>query len=93
MKAPFSKNQIISCVAVGLLMIGSAAYAGNVSKARHPNLAAAQNLIERAINKVTLAQKANEYDMDGHAAKAKDLLDQAYAEIKLAAEAANANKK
>ena len=93
MKVPFSKNQVISCVAVGLLMIGSAAYAGNVSKARHPNLAAAQNLIERAVTKVTLAQKANEYDMDGHAAKAKELLDQAYAEIKLAAEAANQNKK
>ena len=93
MKAPFSKSQVISCFAVGLLMLGSAAYAGNVSKARHPNLAAAQNLIEKAVNRVSMAQKANEYDMDGHAAKAKDLLDQAYAEIKLAAEAANANHK
>ena len=93
MKAPFSKSRIIGCVAIGLLMIGSAAYAENVSKARHPNLAAAQNLIERAVNKVSMAQKANEYDMDGHAAKAKELLDQAYAEIKLAAEAANQKKK
>jgi len=32
---------------------------------------------------------ANEFDMGGHAARAKDLLDQAYREIKLAAEAAN----
>jgi hypothetical protein len=62
-----------------------------VSKALHPNLAEAQKLIERAINKVTMAQKANEYDMGGHAAKAKALLDQAFEEIKLAARAANAN--
>ena len=35
---------------------------------------------------------ANEFDMNGHAAKAKALLDEAYSEIKLAAEAANRNK-
>jgi len=84
---------IVSCVLAGFLFFGIAAYAGNVSKTRHPNLAAAQMFIEKAVNKVTLAQKANEYDMDGHAAKAKELLDQAYIEIKLAAEAANENRK
>ena len=93
MKSPFRKGQIINFVAIGCLALGSVVYAGNVSKGRHPNLAAAQGLIEKAVHRVSMAQKANEFDMDGHAAKAKDLLDQAYAEIKLAAEAANANKK
>ena len=64
----------------------------NVSAKKHPNIAAAQKLVEQAFAKVTAAQKANEYDMDGHAAKAKDLLEQASNELKLAAEAANANK-
>lgn len=39
------------------------------------------------------AQKANEWDMQGHAQKAKDLLDQANSELKLAAQAANRNAK
>ncbi len=64
----------------------------NVSAKKHPNIAAAQKLASQAFDKITAAQKANEYDMDGHAAKAKDLLEQANAELKLAAEAANANK-
>jgi hypothetical protein len=61
----------------------------NVSAAKHPNLAAAQKLCAQAFDKLEAAQKANEYDMDGHAAKAKDLLKTANDEIKLAAEAAN----
>jgi len=63
----------------------------NVSKERHPNLAAAQKLSAQAFEKLEAAQKANEYDMDGHAQKAKDFLKQANDEIKLAAEAANKN--
>jgi hypothetical protein len=63
-----------------------------VSMARHPNLAEAQDFIQNAIDKISAAQGANEYDMNGHAAKAKDLLNQAYAELKLAAEAANAKR-
>ena len=65
----------------------------NVSAARHPNLAAAQKLVTQAFEKLEAAQKANEYDMDGHAQKAKDLLKTVNDEIKLAAEAANKNAK
>jgi hypothetical protein len=65
----------------------------NVSGARHPNLAAAQRLSRNAWQKVVDAQQANEWDMQGHAQKAKDLLDQANSELKLAAGAANRNKK
>ena len=64
----------------------------NVSAKAHPNLHAAQKFLNEAFHKITAAQKANEYDMEGHAAKAKELIEQASAEIKLAAEAANENK-
>jgi hypothetical protein len=61
----------------------------NVSIAKHPNLAAAQKLVAQALEKLETAQKANEYDMDGHAQKVRELLQTANDEIKLAAEAAN----
>lgn len=63
----------------------------NVSAGRHPNIAAAQRLCDQAFNRISDAQRANEWDMDGHAAKAKELLDQANRELKLAAQAANHN--
>ncbi len=61
----------------------------NVSPHKHPNLAAAQRLSREAWEKITAAQQANEWDMNGHAAKAKELLDQVNNELKLAAETAN----
>lgn len=67
-----------------------AAPAQNVSAKKHPNLAAAQHLATQAYDKVIAAQKANEFDLGGHAAKAKDLLEQATRELKAAAETANA---
>ncbi|HTP67524.1 MAG TPA: hypothetical protein VMJ35_01340 [Dongiaceae bacterium] len=65
----------------------------NVSGKKHPNLAAAQRLSTEAYEKITAAQQANEWDMNGHAAKAKDLLEQVNRELKEAAEAANKNHK
>ena len=61
----------------------------NVSGARHPNLAAAQRLSQQAWQRIVQAQEANEFDMQGHAQKAKNLLDEANKELKMAAEAAN----
>jgi hypothetical protein len=61
----------------------------NISAGRHPNLAAAQRLSEQAWQKIVAAQEANEWDMQGHAQKAKNLLDEANKELKAAAEAAN----
>lgn len=61
----------------------------NVSSARHPNLAAAQKLSRQAWEKVSEAQRANEWDLRGHAQKAKELLDQVNDELKQAAEASN----
>ncbi|HYA64034.1 MAG TPA: hypothetical protein VED66_12605 [Candidatus Sulfotelmatobacter sp.] len=65
----------------------------DISGKRHPNLAAAQRLSQQAWEKITAAQQANEWDMQGHAAKAKELLDQVNKELKLAAESANKNRK
>jgi hypothetical protein len=66
--------------------------AKDVSGKKHPNLSAAQKLSIEAYNKIIAAQNANEFDMEGHAAKAKDLLDQVNSELKQAAEAANKAK-
>ena len=63
----------------------------NVSPKRHPNLAAAQKLSAQAYDKVIAAQKANEWDLGGHAQKAKDLLEQVNQELKQAAETSNEN--
>jgi hypothetical protein len=88
---------VLATVVALLLLIGAAALAQkpktNVSPARHPNLAAAQRLGQQAFEKIVAAQQANEWDMQGHAQKAKDLLSQANNELKLAAGAANQNAK
>jgi hypothetical protein len=79
--------------AAPLVLVVSAAVAAppvdNVSGKKHPNLAAAQRLSTKAYEKIVAAQQANEWDMAGHAAKAKDLLDQVNRELKEAAEQAN----
>lgn len=64
----------------------------NVSPKRHPNIAAAQRLVDQAFQKITAAQEANEFDLAGHAKHAKELLDQANEELKKAAEVSNINK-
>jgi hypothetical protein len=61
----------------------------NVSAQRHGNIAAAQDLSRRAYDKLTAAQQANEFDLGGHAARAKQLLLEASEEMRLAATAAN----
>jgi hypothetical protein len=89
-----------SMLSIGLLL-GSLAYAqkGNnpppetVNGKKHPNLAAAQRLCDQAYEKISAGQQANEWDMEGHAAKAKELLDQASKEIKEAAVASNKGHK
>lgn len=88
---------ITSTLVLGsVLLVGGVAVAQrpkqDISAGRHPNLAAAQRLSTQAWQKIVAAQEANEFDMQGHAQKAKELLDQASKELKLAAEAANRNK-
>jgi hypothetical protein len=84
-------------LAAAIFLIGAVALAQrpkeNVSPGRHPNIAAAQRLSQQAWEKIVAAQEANEWDMQGHAQKAKNLLDEVNRELKLAAEAANRNAK
>ena len=82
------KKLILAAALTGLLVTGVAI--AKPTKPKHPNLAAAHNLILQAIKRVDAAQKANEFDLGGHGAKAKELLDQAEVVLKQAAEAANA---
>ena len=58
----------------------------------HPNLEGARTALNNAANKIEAAQKANEFDLGGHAAKAKELIATAKEELRLAAETANEKK-
>jgi hypothetical protein len=93
------KTRIVGAILGAALVIGGIAVAQqkppkeNVSAAKHPNIAAAQKLSQEAYEKIVEAQKANEWDMQGHAQQAKNLLEKVNNQLKLAAEAANAAKK
>jgi hypothetical protein len=63
--------------------------ATDIDPARHGNLAEAQHHILQAFEKIEDAQKANRLELGGHGEKAKQLLDQASRELKLAAEFAD----
>jgi hypothetical protein len=77
-----------SVLVLGLITSG-VGIGQQVNWGRHPNLAAAQRFTEQAMNKLSAAQSANEFDMGGHAQKAKDLLARANDEIVAAASVAN----
>ena len=56
---------------------------------KHPNMAAASKFLVQACNKITAAQTANEFDMDGHAAQAKADIVTALEELLAARDFAN----
>lgn len=61
----------------------------NIDPSRHGNLAAAQELVLQAFDRLSDAQQANNSQLGGHAARAKELLREANEEIKAAAITAN----
>jgi hypothetical protein len=91
------KRLLISSVflAAALGGVASVSYAQppvqNISSWRHGNLAAAQSLVAEAFDRMTAAQQANEFQLGGHAGRAKELLREASEEMKLAAIEANHN--
>ncbi len=85
MKTSLLFKAIVCCALIGFLL-------GCVSVPRHPNLVAARQFAEAAIDKISEAQRANNFDMKGHAARAKALLEQAIEEINLAEQAASASQ-
>jgi hypothetical protein len=88
-------KKALAIVAGALLVVAcaSARPVQNIDPSRHPNLAAAQRLCAQAFDRVDAAQKANEWDMGGHAQKAKDILIHVNDELKEAALAANKERR
>ncbi|MGB9032044.1 MAG: hypothetical protein WCC27_18115 [Acidobacteriaceae bacterium] len=76
----------------GGIVIAQNPPAENIDGARHPHLAASQHHIREAFNEIGAAQAANDWDMNGHAAHARELLDQASRELKAAAEDSNRHR-
>lgn len=74
---------LLACAAAAAIASTLALAAG--PEHGHPNIIAAREATERAINRLEAAQKANEYDMGGHAEKAQNLLRQALEEMRAAA--------
>jgi hypothetical protein len=92
MKSLLKKKSMLTGLAGFVLLLAGLAVAQptrDISPGRHPNLAAAQRLSQQAYERIVAAQEANEWDMHGHAQKAKNLLDEVNRELKLAAESAN----
>lgn len=89
------RNFVSGCLlSAGVMASGVAVAEGQPQRdvgRRHPNLAAAQRLCQQAFDRIVAAQQANEWDLDGHAQRAKELLDQANRELKEAAIASNRN--
>jgi hypothetical protein len=88
---------LLSLLVLALLVVGvlfaQQRPADDISPKLHPNLAAAQKLCNESYDKLVIAQGANDFDMEGHAKKAKQLLVEASHEMKAAAMAINKEKK
>ena len=80
----------IVCECVMLLGSAFAQPVVNIDRRRHGNLATAQAAIVQAYRRVDAAQRANRDQLGGHAQRAKELLMQADAELRRAADFANA---
>ncbi|MBX3645291.1 MAG: hypothetical protein KF720_19700 [Rubrivivax sp.] len=94
MKTPRSRFVLLAVVAAAAACAVSAQEpVQDINPERHGNLAAAQRLVVQAFNRLSDAQVDNHYRLGGHVERAKDLLRQANEEIKMAAEAANANRR
>lgn len=74
------RNVNILLLAAALLLPSGAMSADkpvvNVNPKTHPNLARAQKQAQQAYRSIVAALKSNEGDMEGHAQKAKELLEQ-----------------
>jgi hypothetical protein len=89
------RNIILTAVASASVFCAMAIAQGvprpyvNIDSSRHGNLAAAQESIVQAFDRISDAQRANDGQLGGHAQRAKELLSQANEEIRLSADVAN----
>jgi hypothetical protein len=84
-------KRVLAVSTLGLMLAFSGSVIAAAAADRHPNLTAAHKDLEAAILKIVAAQKANEYDMAGHAQKAKELVEKAVEELQVARGEANLN--
>jgi len=92
------KKDLLIGTAMGLILgCSGAVFAQQVPVVniggRHGNLRAAQQYIQAAWERIDAAQEDNNYNLGGHAGRAKDLLTQADEELKLAAITANSHER
>ncbi|HUN83502.1 MAG TPA: hypothetical protein VMU48_03945 [Terracidiphilus sp.] len=80
-----TRNLMLSSAICIVLVSGGV----TMAQERHPNIAAAQHLIDDAIGKIDAAQAANHDHLGDHAQKAKQLLMEAKGELRAAAEFAD----
>lgn len=92
LRNPALASLITIGIVAGGMLIAQGPAAHKAIPTKHPNIAAAQRLADEAADKVTAARAANEWDLDGHAARAKELLNQASHELTEAAESLNRNQ-
>ena len=85
------KKFTVVALTAGLMTL--AAGAGFAAGERHPNLNKAKDLVDKAIDRLEDAQKANEDKLGGHAKAAEGFLKQAQPEIAAALQSAEANGK
>jgi hypothetical protein len=82
---PFLLGALLSAgLSAGVYTLAQFPHIG--SPINHHNLVDAQRLVAQASQKVNAAQRANEWDTWGHAAKAQQLLDEASDELRRSAE-------
>jgi hypothetical protein len=88
------KNTILTVVASAAVVTLAVAQlpVATVDPSRHGNLAAAQQNIQQAFNSISAAQQANDSQLAGHAARAKEYLREANDEIAAAAMVADNNQ-
>jgi hypothetical protein len=87
-----SLKRIVLVAGLGIATLAISQTVQNVDPSRHGNLAAAQSLIAQAYQRMTEAQQSNNYELGGHAGRAKQLLSEAANEIGLAAATADGRR-
>ena len=83
---------LVALIAVSCAMAVAQAPSVDIDPSRHGALASAQQSIVQAFASITEAQRNNDSQLGGHAARAKELLSQANEELRLAADFANNNE-
>ena len=80
---------MVAATAIVLSLVSGCAVADDgYFVSRHPNIEAADFNAQQAIERMRAAQRANGYDMGGHAGRAIQLMQDARYEMQAAAEAA-----